>query len=178
VVAGKPNDSHLLTLIIPGPNGEAEMPQKRPALHPVQIDLVRRWIAEGATDDTPADAGRRYSAENPPVYGAPPTVTSLDWSPDGRWIAVAGHSEILLHRADGTGEPVRLIGLSERVESVAFSPDGTAVGGGGGDTRPPRRDPSVEGVRPEPGAVARGDLRHAVRGELVARREAPGLRLR
>lgn len=132
VIAGQPDQSHLLSLIIPGPNGEAEMPQKRPALHPIQIDLVRRWIAEGAVDDTPADAARRYSAENPPIYGAPPTVTSLDWSPDGQWIAVAGHSEILLHRADGTGEPQRLIGLSERVESIAFSPDGTRLAAAGG----------------------------------------------
>ncbi|MFN0129709.1 MAG: DUF1549 domain-containing protein [Verrucomicrobiales bacterium] len=132
VVAGKPDESHLLELIIPGANGEAEMPQKRPALHPVQIDLVRRWIAEGATDDTPADAHRRFTAENPPVYGAPPSVPSLDWSPDGQWIAVAGHSEVLLHRADGSGVAARLIGLSERIESVAFSPDGAWLAAAGG----------------------------------------------
>jgi WD40 repeat protein len=132
VVAGNPDSSPLLTLIIPGPNGEAEMPQKRPALHPVQIDLVRKWIAQGAQDDTPADAGRRYSAEHLPVYGAPPVVTSLDWSPDGRWLAVAGHNEILLHRADGSGIEARLIGLSERIESVAFSPDGQLLAAAGG----------------------------------------------
>ncbi len=132
VVAGDPEKSELVHLITPGPNGEAEMPQKRPALHPVQIDLVRRWIAEGASDDTPADAHRRFTAEHPPVYGAPPKVPSLDWSPDGRWIAVAGYSEILLHRADGTGVEARLIGMSERVESVAFSPDGGLLAAAGG----------------------------------------------
>lgn len=133
VVAGQPDGSPLLRLIIPGPTGEAEMPQKRPALHPVQINLVRRWIEEGAHNDTPADAERRYSAENPPVYGAPPVVSSLDWSPDGQWIAVAGHHEVLLHRANGSGLAARLIGLSERVESVAFSPDGQWLAAAGGN---------------------------------------------
>lgn len=133
VVAGRPAESHLLSVITPGPNGEAEMPQKRPALHPVQIELVRRWIEEGAQNDTPADAELRYSAENPPVYGAPPSVSSLDWSPDGQWIAVAGHHEILLHRADGSGLAARLIGVSERVESVAFSPDGQWLAAAGGN---------------------------------------------
>ena len=32
-------------------------------------------------------AGHRYSPEHPPVYGAPPLVPSLDWSPDGRQLA-------------------------------------------------------------------------------------------
>ncbi len=124
VVPGNPEASPLVKLITPAANGEAEMPQKQPALHPLQIALVRRWIAEGARDDTPPDAGIKYSAAKPPVYGAPPVVNSLDWSPDGKWIAVAGHHEVLLHGADGTGVAARLIGMSERIESVAFSPDG------------------------------------------------------
>lgn len=132
VIPGQPDNSYLVKLITPAENGEAEMPQKRPALHPVQIDLVKRWIAEGAHDDTPPDAGIKYAADRPPVYGAPPAVTSLDWSPDGRWIAVAGFNEVLLHAADGSGPAARLIGLSERIESLAFSPDGKwlAVAGG------------------------------------------------
>ena len=127
ITPGKPEDSYLLTLITPNEHGEAEMPQKRAALHPSQRELVRQWIAEGSVDDTPADAGTKYTAERPPVYGAPPAVTSLDWSPDGQWIAAAGHHEVLLHHADGSGPVARLIGLSARVESVAFSPDGKSL---------------------------------------------------
>ena len=132
IIPGQPDNSYLVRVITPAENGEAEMPQKRPALHPLQIDLVKRWIAEGANDDTPPDAGIKYSAERPPVYGASPAVTSLDWSPDGRWIAAAGFHEVLLHAADGSGLAARLIGVSERIESLAFSPDGKwlAVTGG------------------------------------------------
>src|SRR5262249_20769173 len=40
------------------------------------------------------------------------------------YIAVAGFHEVLLHKPDGSGIEARLIGLSERIESVRFSPDG------------------------------------------------------
>ena len=133
IIPGKPDDSYLLKLITPNEHGEAEMPQKRAALHPRQRELIRQWIAEGSVDDTPADAGIKFTAERPPVYGAPPAVTSLDWSPDGQWIAAAGHHEVLLHHADGSGPVARLVGLSARVESVAFSPDGKSLAVAGGN---------------------------------------------
>jgi hypothetical protein len=31
---------------------------------------------------------------------------------------------VLLHKVEGSGIAARLVGLSERIESVAFSPDG------------------------------------------------------
>ncbi|MDA0285103.1 MAG: DUF1549 domain-containing protein, partial [Planctomycetota bacterium] len=47
-------------------------------------------------------------------------------------IAVAGYNEVLLHHADGSSIVARLIGLSERIESVRFSPDGTQLAVAGG----------------------------------------------
>jgi len=132
VVPGKPEDSALLALILPNKDGEAEMPKGKDALHSAQIELIKRWIAEGAKDDTPASAQRKVDADHPPVYTLPPVITSLDYSPDGTLLAVAGFHEVLLHKADGSGLVARLIGLSERIESVRFSPDGKflAVTGG------------------------------------------------
>jgi len=133
VVAGKPDLSHLLKEITPDASGKAEMPQKADPLHATQIALIKRWVTEGAIDDTPASARQQYSMEHPPVYRAAPLITSLDYSPDGKLIAVAGYHEVLLHRADGSGIEGRLVGLSERIQKVAFSPDGTRLAVAGGN---------------------------------------------
>ncbi len=50
----------------------------------------------------------------------PPVVTSLDYSPDGKLLAVAGFHEVLLHKADGSGIEARLVGLSERIQKRAL----------------------------------------------------------
>ncbi|MCA9082138.1 MAG: PD40 domain-containing protein, partial [Planctomycetaceae bacterium] len=133
IVPGKPDESYLIAEITPGDDGQAEMPKGKPALKPDEIDLIRRWIAEGAVDDTPENARREYDQEHLPVYTRPPVVTSLTYSPDGQLIAVAGFHEVLLHRADGSGLVARLVGMSERIETVAFSPDGRRLAVAGGN---------------------------------------------
>jgi len=123
IVPGQPKASLLVEQITPE-NGEAEMPKKKAPLPEKDIALVTRWIAEGAKDDTPPNARQRFDAEHLPVYTRPPVVASLDYSPDGRFLAVAGFHEILLWKADGSQLVARLVGMSERVQSVRFSPDG------------------------------------------------------
>ena len=131
IVPGEPDDSFLIALITPD-DGEASMPQDGPPLSDRQIEIIRQWIAAGAVDDTPASNRARIDAEHPPVYTRPPVITSLDYSPDGKLLAIAGFHETLLHRADGSGLVARLIGMSQRVESVRFSPDGTRLAVTGG----------------------------------------------
>lgn len=131
VVPGKPAGSYLVKLITPE-NGKAEMPKGKTPLTAAEIELVTRWITEGAKDDTPANAKVRYNKDNPPVYSRAPVITSLDYSPDGKYLAVAGFHEVLLHKADGSGLVARLVGVSERIESVRFSPDGKKLAVTGG----------------------------------------------
>ena len=131
IVPGKPDESYLVSLITPE-NGEASMPKGKKPLSPVEIELVRNWIAQGATDDTPPSTRKPINKDNPPVYSLPPVIASLDFSPDGKLLAVAGFHEVLLHNADGSGLVDRLIGLSERIESVRFSPDGKRLAVTGG----------------------------------------------
>ncbi len=131
IVPGQPDDSSLIQLITPA-DGEAEMPKGKPALSEPDIALIRQWVEQGAADDTPPNARQRYDAEHPPVYSRPPVVTSLDFSPDGQLLAIAGFHEVLLHKADGSGLVARLVGVSERIESVAFSPDGKRLAVTGG----------------------------------------------
>lgn len=123
IVPGQPAQSHLLTLVTPV-NGKAKMPPTGEPLSDAQRELIRRWIAQGARDDSARFERARFDMEHPPVYTRPPVITSLDYSPDGKLLAVSGFSEVLLLSAE-TGERVaRLVGKSERIESVSFSPDG------------------------------------------------------
>ncbi|HIK95725.1 MAG TPA: hypothetical protein EYG03_27585, partial [Planctomycetes bacterium] len=131
ITAGKVDDSYLLELITPV-DGAAEMPKEKGPLTKREITLIRKWIEQGAKDDTPANARRQYDMQHPPDYSMPPVITSLDFSPDGKLLAVAAYHEVLLHKPDGTGLLARLVGVSERIESVAFSPDGKRLAVTGG----------------------------------------------
>ncbi len=131
IVAGKPAESHLVEQITPR-NGKAEMPRGKPPLSGGELELISRWIAEGAKDDTPRSAVAHYDMEHPPEYTRLPVIPALAFSPDGSLLAVAGFHEVLLWKADGSELVGRLVGLSDRVESLAFSPDGKKLAVTGG----------------------------------------------
>ena len=137
VVPGDVENSYLYELIVPE-DGEAEMPRDASPLKQKEIQLIERWIREGAKNDTPKNANVVFNSKNPPVYKLLPTVTSLDVSPDGSRIAVAGFHEVVIHEVTEKGNQLqtkiaaRLIGLSERIESVKFSPDGKQLVACGG----------------------------------------------
>ena len=131
IVPGKPEESYLIEQITPV-DGEAAMPQDGAALSDANVAMIRTWIEQGAVDDTPVTSAARVDAEHPPIYKGPAVIASLDFSPDGKLLAIAGYHEVLLHHADGSGLIARLIGMSERIESVRFSPDGTKLAVTGG----------------------------------------------
>lgn len=127
IVPGKPEESNLLKVSTPNAEGKVEMPPKGDPLHETQIALIKRWVSEGAKDDTPASAMAHYDMEHPPVYVTAPAVTSMEYSPDGTLLAVAGYHEVLIHKADGSGIVTRLVGLAERIQKLAWSPDGSKI---------------------------------------------------
>ncbi len=112
------------------------MPQDKPPLSAAELELITRWIAQGAADDTPPAAKARYDLEHPPEYTRLPVVSAIAFSPDGSLLAVSGFHEVLLWKADGSELVARLVGLSQRIESLAFSPDGKRLAVTGG--RPAR----------------------------------------
>lgn len=136
IVPGDAGASYLVQQITPS-DGFAEMP-KPPAspLPAEQIALISRWINEGAVNDAPPADAIRFSRAEPPVYRGPATLPSIDVASGGdlrdELLAVAGFHEVLLVNLK-TGETVdRLIGMSPRINTVRFSPDGkflAAVGG-------------------------------------------------
>jgi WD40 repeat protein/mono/diheme cytochrome c family protein len=132
VVPGKPESSYVLSEIRLV-NGKHEMPKNRDALTPDQFAKIELWIKQGAKDDTPPAAkATPIDAEHPPVYAAAPVVTSVAFSKDGQLLAVSGFHEVLLHKADGSGLAGRLVGLAERIQTIAFSPDGKKLAAAAG----------------------------------------------
>ncbi len=126
---GNPDESNLVKQI----SGEKpEMPPNSDPLSPKQVAIIRDWISQGATNDTPAAAKEEISAEKPPVYTSSPVITALAYSPDSSLLAVSGYHEVLLHQADGSTPVARLIGRSPKITSIQFSPDGTKLATGGG----------------------------------------------
>lgn len=128
-VAGSPEKSVIISYL----TGESkpQMPFGGRPLPDDQIELIRRWIREGAKDDSPANSSESVAA-GPVVYHAPPVITAIAISPDGETLAVSGYREILLHKATG-GLVARLPGLSERIHSLVFSPDGKTLAAVGGN---------------------------------------------
>jgi len=131
IVPGQPDKSELLAQVTPK-EGMAAMPKGKPPLSEPDLKLVRQWIQEGAKDDSPAATKLQYDMDHPPVYQAAPVVTSVAFSKDGQLLAISGYHEVLLHKADGSGLAARLVGMSERIESARFSPDGKRLAVTGG----------------------------------------------
>ena len=135
VVAGKPDASYIVEQIKVH-DGKAEMPRGRDPLNPLVARTIIDWIAQGAVDDTPASAKAvAVDANHPPQYSAPPVVTSLAFSRDGKRLAVTGYHEVLIYDSGKFDLKARLIGISERIQAIAYSPDGkklAAVGGAPG----------------------------------------------
>jgi WD40 repeat protein/mono/diheme cytochrome c family protein len=131
IVPNKPAASHLVELITPK-DGKAQMPHDKKPLDQADIDLVKRWIAEGANDDTPVSARQRFDMDHPPLYTRPPVIASMDYSPDGKLLAVAGFQEVLLVDAESRQTIARLVGIAERIQAVRFSPDGKYLAASGG----------------------------------------------
>ena len=130
IAKGAPEASPLVRSV----NGSLEprMPLGGPNLPDEAAALLARWVQEGAEDDTPAEARAPQIPKAPPAYTQPPVITGMAFSPDGNTLAVGGFKEIILHKADGSGIEARLLGRSDKIHSLSFTPDGSLLAAVGG----------------------------------------------
>lgn len=131
ILPGNAAGSHLLDTIRIK-DGQAEMPKGQPPLSEIEVATIEKWIAEGAEDDSPKTAVTKFDNANPPKYELLPVITTVDYSADGKYLAISGYHEVLIWSADGKELRARLVGLSERISNVAFSPDSTRLAIAGG----------------------------------------------
>ncbi|TWT73307.1 Planctomycete cytochrome C [Allorhodopirellula solitaria] len=132
IVPGDAEASYLYAQII-SDGGVAAMPKSpQTPLVPSEVELIGRWINQGAINDSESPSGPRYTPENPPQYRGSPTVPAIDLSADQSTLAVAGYHEILLLDPESRDVCHRLIGISPRINSVAFSHDSSRIAAAGG----------------------------------------------
>ncbi len=133
-VAGKPDDSRLLHVI----SGEKpSMPPKSPPLAALKVDLLRRWVASGAKDDSGGSplgpAAGPPAVAIPASYRYPAAINSVALSADGKRLAAAVRSEVVLVELDDAAAgPRRVPTECDLLTHVEFSPDGTLVAAAGG----------------------------------------------
>jgi WD40 repeat protein len=128
IVAGKP-DASLLIKMVSG--DKPQMPKKQAPLTAAQVTLLRDWIAGGAAIDAwPSQT--KLNVVIPQEYAFAPAVSSVAWSPDGKLIAAACRSEIVLIAMDSDQPPRRIATECDLITQVEFSPDGRLLGAAGG----------------------------------------------
>ncbi len=127
IVPGEPGRSVLITEVS---GADPAMPKDGERLTSAQVGLLERWIREGAVDDSPPAPPPRTV---PPDYRAPPVITALDFSADGRWLAVGGYHEVLVFDAASLRRVGRWVGAPARVETLKFSPDSQRLAVVGGE---------------------------------------------
>jgi WD40 repeat protein len=110
------------------------------ALPKDKIDLISRWIKEGAKLDAgikpEADLIRelriRWQPPLPlPTYPYPVTITALAFTPDGKKLVVSGHHELNVYDPTTGKLEKRIRTRPRRAMAMTFLPDGKLVVAGG-----------------------------------------------
>lgn len=130
--------SELIRRLITEDSSE-RMPEGRERLPEAQIDLFKRWVAEGAAYDG-SSPDEMLSGIIPPVkYAAPPEhynlpipITAVAWNPAGDAVVVGGYYEATVwNPADGLLMR-RISNLPQRIQVLRWHPDGQQLVVGGG----------------------------------------------
>lgn len=130
--------SYLLQLVVEE-DSDLRMPKDKDPLSVNQIDILRRWIDEGAQAGHEDRQTKIYDVvpsrkhiDPPPVYRAPLPVTALAVSPDGVTVAVGGVHEITFWNLETGTLKRRVHNVAERTYDLEFSPNGKVIAAASG----------------------------------------------
>ena len=158
ITPGDPDDSHLLSLLLEE-DPEVRMPKDGDPLPGESIELVRRWIAEGAKYDgddptlpLASIVPRQPHPDPPEVYRAPIAITALAFHPQGNLLAASGYQEVTLWNVSDGTLARRITDISQRVYDLDFSPDGKLLAVAGGT---PGQSGELRVVDAETGSLVR-----------------------
>lgn len=155
---GKPEESIALALIS-SPDEDSRMPKEADPLAPAQIELITRWISEGAKYDHGDPAAPlasivpKLAQPDPPMaYRRAVPITALAFNPDGSELAASGYREVTIWSAT-TGALLRRIrNVAERTQSLDYNADGSLLAVAGGV---PGQLGEVKLFRPADGTLAK-----------------------
>jgi WD40 repeat protein len=138
ITAGDPEASLLVEVI--RPDGQPRMPFKQAPLDEEKVAAIERWIARGARYDGDKEdedwvtlVHKRTPVNIPASYPVPVPVSGLAFAPNGRDVLTSGYHELLAWDATRGRLAGRTPGLPERIQAIAFSPDGRWLATAGGD---------------------------------------------
>ena len=140
IAEGKPEDSYIIDVLTG--TGKMRMPpiDSGDALPKAKIDIISRWIKEGAK----LDAGIKKEADllrelrlrwTPPqplaAYPYAMTITALAFTPDNKKLVVGGHHELNVYDFTSGKLEKRIRTRARRAMAMVFLPDGKLVVAGG-----------------------------------------------
>ena len=138
IVAGKAAASDFYRLLITDEATE-RMPKRTDPLAKDRIELIKRWIDQGAKFDgldSKADLGTlvpaRSQPEPPEYYRQPVPVSALALAPDGKELATGGYHEVLLWNVENGQLLRRIKNVAQQTQGLAYSADGSLLAVGGG----------------------------------------------
>src|SRR5262245_27211797 len=140
IADGKPEDSYLVDVLTA--TGKKRMPHidSGDTLPKEKIELIKRWIKEGAKIDAAVKKDADLLKElrlrwKPPQllasYPFPVTITALAFTPDSKKLVVGGHHELTVWDAAEGKLLKRVRTRARRATAMAFLPDGKLVLAGG-----------------------------------------------
>lgn len=127
-VVGKPDESLLVKMIS---GAKPDMPKNQPPLSAEKVELIKRWLAAGAKDDS-VGGEPAPPVKIPSAYKYPAAITSVSLTADGGLVAAACRSEVVIAQTQTDAPLRRLPTECDLLTHVEFSPDGTVLAAVGG----------------------------------------------